>query len=84
MLINLTTSRKSDISKPMKMTYSSVEEVESSFVALYEECCDTCLWFWRRSVAPTTLADRVEALRQIEQNGTMQQFAKARELKKWL
>ena len=64
--------------------YSSFEEVESNFISLYEECCDTCLWFWRRTVAPTTSADRVEALRQIEQNGTLQQFAKARELKKWL
>jgi len=68
----------------MKPMYSNFEEVESSFIALYEECCETCLWFWRRTVAPTTSADRVEALRQIEQNGTLQQFAKARELKKWL
>jgi len=68
----------------MKTTYSSLEEVERSFISLYEECCDTCLWFWRRSIAPTTLADRVEALRQIEQNGTMHQFKAARELRKWL
>jgi hypothetical protein len=68
----------------MKRMYSSMEEVESSFLALYEECCDTCLWFWRRTVVPTASADRIEALRQIEHNGTVQQFAKARELKKWL
>ena len=66
----------------MKTTYSNFEEVESNFISLYEECCDTCLWFWHRTVAPITLADRVEALRQIEQNGTLQQFAKARELRR--
>jgi hypothetical protein len=68
----------------MKTTCSSLAEVESSFISLYEECCDTCLWFWCRSVAPTTLADRIEALRQIEQNGTLRQFKAARELRKWL
>ena len=64
--------------------YSSFDEVESNFILLYEECYDTCLWFWRRTAAPTTSSDRAEVLRQIEQNGTLQQFAKARELKKWL
>jgi hypothetical protein len=68
----------------MKITYTSLAEAESAFEQLFSESRDTCLWFWRRTVAPTTMADRVEALRQIEQNGTMQQFAKARELKKWL
>jgi hypothetical protein len=68
----------------MKPTYSSYEEVEGSFISLFEECCDTCLWFWRRTLVPTTVSDRIEALRLIEQNGTLQQFAKARELKKWL
>ena len=68
----------------MKTTYSSCEEADRSFISLYEECCDTCLWFWRRTLAPTTSAGRLEALRQIEKNGTLQQFAKARELKKWL
>jgi hypothetical protein len=55
----------------MKPMYSSFDEVESTFVSLYEECCDTCLWFWRRTVAPSTPAGRIEALRQIEQNGTL-------------
>ncbi len=64
--------------------YSSVEEVESGFISLYEECFDTCLWFWRREAPPEAAAGRIEALRQIEQNGTLQQFAKARELRKWL
>ena len=68
----------------MKYIYTSVEEVESNFISLYEECCDTCLWFWRQTPPPTATAGRIEALRQIEQNGTLQQFAKARELKKWL
>jgi hypothetical protein len=68
----------------MNTVYANFNGVESSFALLYEECCDTCLWFWRRTAAPTASSDRLEALRQIEQNGTVEQFAKARELRKWL
>ncbi len=68
----------------MNKMYTSLEEVESGFISLYEECCDTCLWFWQRTGVPSTSAGRIEALRLIEQNGTLQQFAKARELKTWL
>jgi len=68
----------------MNTTFVNLTEAEQAFDQLYRQCCDTCLWFWRRRVPPTTLADRVEALRQIEQNGTMHQFKTARELRKWL
>jgi uncharacterized protein YutE (UPF0331/DUF86 family) len=68
----------------MNKTYTSAEEVERAFISLYEECCDTCLWFWRRNGLPDSTAGRMEVLRQIEQNGTAHQYAKARELRKWL
>ena len=58
----------------MDTIYANIDEVESGFISLYEECCDTCLWFWRRTAAPTDSSDRLEALREIEQNGTMEQF----------
>jgi hypothetical protein len=68
----------------MNKMFSSLAEAEAAFDVLYRECHDTCLWFWHESAAPVGTADRIEALRQIEQNGSLAQFTMARELRKWL
>ena len=68
----------------MSQTYSSLAEAEAAFEVLYRECRDTCLWFWKPLANPLGSLDRLETLRQIEQNGSLAQFSMARELRKWL
>lgn len=59
-------------------------DFETSFQELFFECRDTCLWFWNKSVVPHRISDKREVLNQIEKNGTLSQFVRARELSKWL
>lgn len=59
-------------------------DAKQAFDQLFIECRDTCLWFWRPMGIPTQKKDRIEVLRQIEKHGTLLQFSRARELKKWL
>ena len=66
-------------------SYKTMDEIAlKDFNDLFEECRDTCLWFWNRKVMPKTVADKREALRQIELHGNVQQFKRARELEQWL
>ena len=60
------------------------QDIEKSFQELFSECRDTCLWFWNKSVVPHGISDKREVLNQIEKNGTLSQFVRARELSKWL
>ncbi len=59
-------------------------DLDRAFNELFLECRDHCLWFWNKSVVPETASDKLDALSQIEKNGTLAQFVRARELKKWL
>jgi hypothetical protein len=68
----------------MSKTFSNSDEAEAAFKQLYRECSATCLWFWKPLPEAPRGDDRIEALRQIEQNGSLDQFAMARELRKWL
>lgn len=59
-------------------------DFDREFNKLFSECRDTCLWFWKKTVVPQSDCDKREALRQIEKNGSLSQFVRARELSKWL
>ena len=51
---------------------------------LVEEQRIACLWFMRPEYRPSSRAERVKALEQIERHGDLDAFRRAATLKRWL
>jgi hypothetical protein len=51
---------------------------------LIEESRSTCLWFLRPDYHPTTDAERVRLLEQIERRGDLEAYRRAATLRRWL
>lgn len=56
----------------------------AKFKPLISKYRDTCLWFLRDNVYPTSPKNALDILKLIEKHGDMEAFSEARELRKWL
>lgn len=55
-----------------------------AFSALLRECEAQCLWFWDLDKTKSSAAGKIAVLEQIEKHGTVDQFVRARNIKKCL
>lgn len=57
---------------------------ERTLKRLVDDYRDDCLWFLRRDYYPSTVVERLAVLDAIEQNGNLEAYRRARQLKEWL